>query len=444
MAIYQRHTPESTALYQTVACVWPGLRAEYAASDAPIAGHVETEFERYLRCGILQYGFVKLKCTACEQTRLLGFSCKRRGFCASCGARRMEQTALRLEREVWPVANARQFVLTFPHQVRGWLAHSPELLAEVILVVTDVIKEFYEDSILLDSEQDSVSMPTHGAITFVQRFASSLALNPHLHFIALDGAFAQTAKGKRFYPVHYFDTESVLAILHGICHWTCVAISQARYNKTRVINDIVFQTKLLSFNASVEAARAGEHGKGFAVVAEEVGNLAPMSGNAAKEISTMLEGSIQKVERIVEQSKTKVSLLLQYRKDTVDKGIRTAEECDRVLDDILANVSRVNQMVAEISTASQEQAMGVQEVTKSMNQLDQVTQQNLGVAQQSSTSAEHLNGRSEGLKRVSFELLDLIGTQKTKTAETQTQVSNVTALNPRSSSVMKAAKKKRA
>lgn len=85
MAIYQRHTPESTALYQTVARVWPGLRAEYAASDAPIAGHVETEFERYLRCGILQYGFVKLKCTACEQTRLLGFSCKRRGFIGQPG-----------------------------------------------------------------------------------------------------------------------------------------------------------------------------------------------------------------------------------------------------------------------------------------------------------------------------------------------------------------------
>jgi methyl-accepting chemotaxis protein len=76
--------------------------------------------------------------------------------------------------------------------------------------------------------------------------------------------------------------------------------------KTKVINDIVFQTKLLSFNASVEAARAGEHGKGFAVVAEEVGNLAAMSGKAAHEITEMLDSSIEKVTDIVEATKEKV------------------------------------------------------------------------------------------------------------------------------------------
>ena len=218
MAIYQRHTPETTVLYQTIARVWPSLRAEYAASDAPFAEHVETEFERYLRCGILQYGFVRLKCDSCSRTKLVGFSCKKRGFCASCGARRMEQTADRLEREVWPVANARQFVLTFPHQVRRWLAASPELLSEVVLVVTDVIKEFYEDSTLRESDREMATMPTTGTITFIQRFASSLAVNPHLHIVALDGVFAQTAKGKRFYAYDRFDSECVLAVLYGIYH----------------------------------------------------------------------------------------------------------------------------------------------------------------------------------------------------------------------------------
>jgi hypothetical protein len=81
-------------------------------------------------------------------------------------------------------------------------------------------------------------------------------------------------------------------------------------SKTKVINEIVFQTKLLSFNASVEAARAGEYGKGFAVVAEEVGNLAQMSGNAAKEITALLTESVQKVENIVNESKTKLILII--------------------------------------------------------------------------------------------------------------------------------------
>ncbi|RYF11734.1 MAG: hypothetical protein EOO40_02720, partial [Deltaproteobacteria bacterium] len=98
-------------------------------------------------------------------------------------------------------------------------------------------------------------------------------------------------------------------------------------NKTKVINDIVFQTKLLSFNASVEAARAGEHGKGFAVVAEEVGNLAQMSGNAAKEIATMLDASITKVERIVQETRSRVDALVVEGKTKVEAGMKVAQTC---------------------------------------------------------------------------------------------------------------------
>ena len=120
-------------------------------------------------------------------------------------------------------------------------------------------------------------------------------------------------------------------------------------NKTKVINDIVFQTKLLSFNASVEAARAGENGKGFAVVAEEVGNLARVSGEAATEISGMLDTSIQTVERIVHDTKVKVDKLLTEGKTKVEYGSAVARNCGEILEEIVTNVKVTSDMALELS-----------------------------------------------------------------------------------------------
>lgn len=183
-------------------------------------------------------------------------------------------------------------------------------------------------------------------------------------------------------------------------------------SKTKVINDIVFQTKLLSFNASVEAARAGEQGKGFAVVAEEVGNLASMSGSAALEISKMLDESIKTVEGIVKNSKAKIGNLVLNGKEKVITGTRIAHECSEVLNEIVSSIASVSNMVSEISTASIEQAQGVNEITKAIAQLDQVTHKNTSTSSESASTAALLSSQAKMLDSLVQQLIQAIEGEK--------------------------------
>ena len=203
-----------------------------------------------------------------------------------------------------------------------------------------------------------------------------------------------------------------------------VSVIQEIGNKTKVINEIVFQTKLLSFNASVEAARAGEHGKGFAVVAEEVGKLAEMSGSAAKEISDMLNNSIPKVEAIVLQTKTRVGVLIDQAKDKVDSGVDVAKQCSEILNGIVENVARVSELANEIAIANQEQTQGVLEINKAMAQLDSVTQQNASASEEAASAAEELSAQAGSLKNSVEELVETI--QGTSSGQQSTR-SNVEA-----------------
>ncbi len=178
--------------------------------------------------------------------------------------------------------------------------------------------------------------------------------------------------------------------------------------KTQVINDIVFQTKLLSFNASVEAARAGEHGKGFAVVAEEVGNLAQMSGSAAKEIGDLLTRSRGDVELIIKDSKQQMDILVRKGGEKVHIGVDIANRCEEILQEVVENVNSVKKLMDEISTAAKEEAEGVSNITIAMNEIDGTTHENSNMAHETMGYAETLSKQSNQLRGIIREFDTLV------------------------------------
>ncbi|MEJ8838976.1 methyl-accepting chemotaxis protein [Ramlibacter sp. AN1133] len=144
-----------------------------------------------------------------------------------------------------------------------------------------------------------------------------------------------------------------------------------------VIDGIAFQTNILALNAAVEAARAGEQGRGFAVVAAEVRTLAQRSAAAAKEIKTLIGGSVEQV----------------------DAGSRLVEAAGRTMDDIVASVKKVSDLISEIAAASHEQSSGIEQVNTAVTQMDQVVQQNASLVEEATGATESMKEQAATLLR---------------------------------------------
>jgi methyl-accepting chemotaxis protein len=142
-----------------------------------------------------------------------------------------------------------------------------------------------------------------------------------------------------------------------------------------VIDGIAFQTNILALNAAVEAARAGEQGRGFAVVASEVRALAQRSAAAAKEIKTLINGSV----------------------DRMVQGSALANQAGTTMTEVVGAIRRVSDIVAQISAASADQSQGVAEVGRAVSQMDEATQRNAALVEQSAAAANSLRDQSREL-----------------------------------------------
>lgn len=185
-------------------------------------------------------------------------------------------------------------------------------------------------------------------------------------------------------------------------------------DKTKLINEIVFQTKLLSFNASVEAARAGEHGKGFAVVAEEIGKLAQVSGNSSLEISQIVDRSVSSVNDALARTKKKVEDLTNTTASKSEAGYTQAINCESIFTSINGKISEINIMVKEISTATSEQSIGVEQLDYAIGNLQEVADRNRLVASQSTEHAHSFAAQTKQLIKITEDMKFLLPKDKNK------------------------------
>jgi ribosomal protein S27E len=209
---YQRHRPETTLLYRLVAEHYPAFRDRRAAEERPLPRYVEDEFEAYLKCGRLEYGFLRVKCESCQAEKLVAFSCKRRGFCPSCGGRRMAETAALLLDDVLPRQPVRQWVLSLPFALRYLLATRPEVVTQVLGIVHRAISGH-----LIRKAGLTRASGVTGAVTLIQRFGSALNLNVHFHLLVLDGVYRREGRGNlRFVPVPAPSSAELQALVQRI------------------------------------------------------------------------------------------------------------------------------------------------------------------------------------------------------------------------------------
>ncbi|MHC4092835.1 MAG: transposase [Planctomycetota bacterium] len=215
---YQRHEPEKTPLYRVVQENLETLLEDMRARTEHGFGyprHVEKTFYAYLDCGLLQAGFTRIRCPQCGFERIVAHSCKKRGVCSSCEARRMADTAAHLVDRVLPLVPFRQWVQTLPIPVRLLVARDSQLLSDVLRIFQRRVSAWYRLEARRLGLRPSDVQPA--SVTAIQLFGGALNTNPHFHSIFADGVFCERADGVvEFVPALSPTDEDVVRICEQV------------------------------------------------------------------------------------------------------------------------------------------------------------------------------------------------------------------------------------
>lgn len=265
-----------------------------------------------------------------------------------------------------------------------------EDLSKTVTSTTELSQEMGKTSDSVASSSEEQAAAIQESVSALAEMNSMIAQTVQNSKQSLESARLVTNKtedGRDIMQKLVSSMESIQQATHQLQNIT--SIIQEINNKTSIINDIVFKTQLLSFNASIEAARAGQHGRGFAVVAEEVGNLAQLSGNAAKEIQSLLHDSQKQVASTLD--------MIQVR---VKDGNHISDNALRAFNEIATAIESVTVQIKGITDATQQQEAGLQQTSTAMGQMDIASQRNIVAARNASQAATQLESQAHNLKGI--------------------------------------------
>ena len=193
-ATYQRRQPEQSLIYRIVQEYWPIFVREQKRVGKTLPLFIQDEFAKFFSCGIPENGFIRTYCHQCRHSGIVPFSCKKRGFCPSCCAKRMNNEAAHLVDKVLPEIPYRQWVLSFPYRIRFLMARNQKFTNKALKIFLRTVGSYQKKK----AKKNNLGRCQTGAVTFLQRFGSAINLNIHAHSLIPDGVFVESDEGYIF------------------------------------------------------------------------------------------------------------------------------------------------------------------------------------------------------------------------------------------------------